>query len=92
MNLISQNCLAAEIYKIAGHGYQNPFASTVIDFDSMKYLIENWEKVDFRNPSFELSSELYPIVTLNGKCKIEFVHYRQSSEFDEPRREGAYIF
>lgn len=92
MNLISQNCLAAEIYHGTRQKYQNPFASTVIDFNSMKYLIENWENVDFLNPSFELSSDLYPIVTLNGKCKIEFVHYRQSSEFDEPRREGAYVF
>lgn len=92
MNLISQNCLAAEIYKIMNCAYQNPFASTVIQFDSMKYLIENWDNIDFDNPKVELTDDNYPVIILNEKCRIEYVHYRQSKEFDIPRKEGAYIF
>lgn len=92
MNLISQNCLAAEIYKLTNCAYQNPFASTVIQFDSLKYLIENWDNIDFDNPKVELTEDNYPIIVLNEKCRIEYVHYRQSNEFDIPRKEGAYIF
>lgn len=92
MNLISQNCLSAEIYKLLNCAYQNPFASTVICFDSFKYLIEHWDSIDFNNPVFELTEDNYPVVIFDNKCRIEYVHYRQSKEFDVSRKEGAYVF
>ena len=70
MNLISQNCLAAEIYKVISCAYQNPFASTVIQFDSMKYLIENWDNIDFNNPKVELTEDNYPVIILNEKLNF----------------------
>lgn len=92
MNIISQNCLSAEIYKLLNVAYQNPFVSTVIQFDSMKYLIEHWDTIDFDNPVFELTEDNYPVAIFDNTCRIEYVYYRQSKEFDAPRLEGAYVF
>jgi uncharacterized protein (DUF1919 family) len=77
MNLISQNCLAEGLYKLLNTCYQNPFAGTVIAFDSMCYLIDNWNNIDFANPKLILSDKQYPIISLNDVCKIEYVHYIQ---------------
>lgn len=92
MNLISQNCLAEGLYKLLNTCYQNPFAGTVIAFDSMRYLIDNWDNIDFTNPKLILSDEHYPILILNDVCKIEYVHYIQNANFATPTRRGPNVY
>jgi uncharacterized protein (DUF1919 family) len=92
MNLISQNCLAEGLYKLLNTCYQNPFAGTVIAFDSMCYLIDNWNNIDFANPKLILSDKQYPIISLNDVCKIEYVHYIQNDNFTIPTRQGPNVY
>ena len=45
MNLISNTCIGAYLYKLLNLKFENPFCWSVIDFNSMYYLIKNYEKI-----------------------------------------------
>jgi uncharacterized protein (DUF1919 family) len=47
MNIVSNSCIGALLYKQCHNTFNNPFMWNVIDFDSFVYLIENWNTIDF---------------------------------------------
>lgn len=50
MNIISNTCLGAALYKFGFKiPFSNPFCWSFIDFNSMFYLIKNYENINFRN-------------------------------------------
>lgn len=76
MNLISQNCLAGNIYK--NHlktEFNNPFIWTVIDFNSMLYLIQNWNDIDFEKYDIIKDKNWNFSLIINNAVKVQCVHY-----------------
>lgn len=77
MNLISQNCLSGHLYK--NHykeEFENPFIWTVIDFNSMLYLIQNWNRINFRNYELVKDNNWNFSIIIDNKVKIQYVHYK----------------
>lgn len=77
MNIISQNCLAGNIYK--NHlksEFENPFIWTVIDFNSMLYLIQNWNSINFKNYELVKDKNWNFSIIIDEKIKIQYVHYK----------------
>lgn len=76
MNIISQNCLAGHIYK--NHfdkKYGNPFVWSVIDFDSMKCLIEHYDELNFDRFELSVKNDIYSML-IDNSVKVQYVHYR----------------
>lgn len=77
MNLISQNCLAGNIYKNhLKEEFSNPFIWTVIDFNSMLYLIQNWNTINFTNYLLTKDEHWNFSIIIDDKVKIQYVHYK----------------
>jgi len=76
MNLISQNCLAGNLYQFfVKEKFGNPFIWSVIDFNSMKYLIENWDKINFHNYELVKDENWNFSIIIGNKVKVQYVHY-----------------
>ena len=85
MNIISQNCLAGNIYK--NHlksKFENPFIWTVIDFNSMLFLIQNWNTINFKNYELVKDDNWNFSIIINGKVKVQYVHYKFNPKCKTP--------
>lgn len=85
MNLISQNCLSGHLYK--NHykeEFGNPFIWTVIDFNSMLYLISHWGTIDFKNYELIKDNSWNFSITIDNKVKVQYVHYKFNQSCKTP--------
>ena len=77
MNLISQNCLSGNIYKnYLKEPFGNPFIWTVIDFQSMLHLVQNWDNINFKNFELIKDDKWNFSILIDEKVKIQYVHYK----------------
>ena len=82
MIIISQNCLAANLYRHhIKEAFPHPFVYCVIDYTSMSNLIRSWNDIDFHKYDWLLKE--YPILLLEHDIKIQFVHYTSTHDADE---------
>ena len=87
-NIISQNCLNGNIYSILCEQYGNPFIWTVIDFDSMYYLIQNWDSINFNDYELVKDGNWNFSIIIEGKVKIQYVHYKFDENCKIPQKTG----
>lgn len=85
MNIISHNCVGAEVYKLEDCQYGNPFIWCVIPPEDFQVLYDNYEQIDFSNIKLEKDEKYYKIV-IDGKVNVFYVHYKYSKEDKTPRR------
>lgn len=91
MNLIGNCCISNFLLRKYGYGNMNPFTWVVLDFDSMCYLITNYDKIDWfkirisrkKHPAFK-DKDLYEL-TINEKLKISYIHYLFDKNCKEPK-------
>jgi hypothetical protein len=76
MILISHNCLAGHLYHLIGQKYACPFIWTVIDFNSMKTLIIEWDKINFKNYKLEKDKNWNFKIVIDNKINVQYVHYK----------------
>lgn len=92
MNIICNNCVGARLYEVTKQQFPNPFMWMSIDYDDFIKLIENYDSIDFNNPTFEL--ETYKnndyesvLVILDNDIKLHYIHYIQDNSKDTPVKE-----
>ena len=92
MNIICNNCVGARLYEVTKQQFPNPFMWMSINSDDFIYLVQNYDIIDFNNPTFEL--EKYKLnayqtvlITLNNKVKLHYIHYIQDDSKNEPVKE-----
>lgn len=80
MNLIGNCCISNFISKIAGEGNTNPFTWIDLDFDSLYYLITNWENVKWND--YEINRVKHPYkkcdlfeIVIENKVHLRYIHY-----------------
>lgn len=89
MNIITQNCVGGRIYKdILKCPYSNPFIWTVIDFNSMQYLIENWGNINFLNYELVKDDRWNFSIIIDKTVKLQLVHYKFNPNYSTPTRTG----
>lgn len=76
---ITQNCISRQLYMLSNCQYETPFINTVIDFKSMKYLIEHWNDINFYNYELVKDSQWNFSIIIDEKVKIQYVHYKFSA-------------
>lgn len=76
MNLISNTCVGACLYKCLNMNYGNPFCWNFIDFNSMYYLIENFENINFLDFTLIKDAKWNFSIIIENKIKIQYVHYK----------------
>lgn len=89
-NLISQNCLSGNIYtNCLKEQFGNPFIWSVIDFNSMLYLIQNWFEINFKN--YELVKDEYWnfSIIIDNNVKVQYVHYKFNPKHKIPTMDSS---
>lgn len=85
MNIISNSCIGAYLYKqFLKKPFNNPFMWTVVDFDSFIYLIEHWKEINFKDYVLVKDNNWNFSIIIEGKIKIQFVHYKFNSNYKTP--------
>lgn len=93
MNIISNSCLGSFLYKdVFQIPYQNPFCWNVIDDDSLLYLIQNYDKINFDNYELTKDKNRNFYIIIDGKVKVWYIHYRYSAQDAKPRMQGEDVF
>lgn len=87
-NLISQNCLSGGLYNYVGEPYGNPFIWTVIDFNSMSYLIKRWDFIDFDNYELVKDDSWNFSIIIDEHVKVQYVHYKLDANYKTPTKIG----
>ena len=81
MNLIGNTCLSSFIIRdYIKIPYNNPFCWNVIDIDSFCYLIENYNKINFKDYELIKDSNWNFSLIIDKKIKTQYVHYKFSIE------------
>lgn len=91
MNLISNTCIGAYLYKLLNLKFENPFCWSVIDFDSMYYLIKNYEKINFKNYELTKTPDWWFTIIIDNVIKVHYVHYKFDKNANKPTRCGSNI-
>ena len=87
-NLISQNCLSGGLYYFVHEPYGNPFIWTVIDFNSMLYLIKNWDSINFDNYELTKDDKWNFSIIIDNHVKVQYVHYKLNANYKKPTKTG----
>ena len=80
MNIICNSCVGARLYEYRNMQYGNPFMWNVIPYDDFKYMILNYNAIDFSKHKTELytySGKSISMTTFDSKIKTYFIHYHQ---------------
>ena len=75
MNVIANTCIGARLYQLNNFEYTNPFMWSIVDADDMCKLIENYDKINFRNFKIE-KSDYYN--------RTDFYRKQFSKELNQP--------
>lgn len=98
MNLISNRCLGAYIYRdILKEKYENPFIWTGMYKDDYKYLMEHFEDINFKNfkikeNPYNLPQKTFLGIVIDDKVRVNYSHIRQQAGALKPIIKGTYIF
>ena len=98
MNLIGSCCISSHLLRLYGFGNTNPFAWTVIDFESFYTLLTDYDNIDWQNIEFSRGPHPWrknvPVfyLTIDGKVKICFPHMLFDPNAKQPTKRGADVF
>lgn len=93
MNIISNTCLSAIIQRdFIKQEYENPFCWNLIDFDSMYYLIKNYENINFDNIELTKNKNWEFSLIIDKKVKVQYVHYKFNINDNNITKRGSDIF
>lgn len=93
MNLICNSCASGHIYKeILKVAFPNPFIWSIIDFDSMYYLIKNYTNIDFLNYDIEKDNKWNFTLLVDNNIRIQCIHYKFDKTALRPVVRGIDVF
>lgn len=78
MLVISNNCCGGRLYQQTNTKFNNPFTWAVVPYDSIIYVMNNFEKINWYDYEFE-KSKLRPntfIIKVENKIEFHYVHYK----------------
>lgn len=89
MNIVSNNCVGAWLYKLNKIEFNNPFIWSSMSTDEFISLVKSYNSIDFNNVIFSLeyfekNSKQTVCVTLNKDIKIHYIHYVLDEKVTSP--------
>lgn len=85
MNIICNSCIGGFIYKNElKTSFKNPFIWNIIDFNSMYYMVKNFNQINFNNYELIKDKKWNFSIVIDGKVKIQYVHYKFDSKSNKP--------
>lgn len=103
MNIIGNDCTVGFLYRELNLEYKNPFIWVAIDFENFLKLIENYDKINFKNitnvqlvvnkTGTSVQNEIYPILTIDNTIDIHFRHhFLKEGKHAEKNTQKRYIY
>ena len=90
-NFISNNCIGGRLYECLNEQYQNPFIWTIVMPNDFLYLVENYDKINFKNIKIE-----YGVFTnrpwkkyrylIDNKVGLVAYHYEKDNNVEKPTK------
>ena len=86
MFVIGNNCCGGYVYNYLNEQYNNPFIWQRTTFDSMYYIMNNFDKINWNDYEFEKStSKQYTFnIRVGNEIKIHYSHYVFDPNANEP--------
>jgi len=85
MNIICNSCVGGFIYKNELKcSFKNPFIWNIIDFNSMLYLIKNYEKINFNDYELVKDKKWNFSIIIDKQVTIQYVHYKFDPKANKP--------
>lgn len=85
MNIICNSCVGGFIYKNELKcPFQNPFIWNIIDFNSMLYLVKNYNNINFNNFDLVKDKNWNFSIIIDKHITIQYVHYKFDAKANKP--------
>lgn len=93
MNIICNSCIGGFIYKNElKTSFKNPFIWNLIDFNSMYYLVKNFNIINFENYELIKDSKWNFSLIIDKKIKVQYIHYKFNSKAKKPFTKYINVF
>ena len=93
MNLVGNTCVASYITRdIIKEPFSNPFCWNIIDFDSMYYLINHWDDINFLNFTIEKDNKWNFWINIDNHVKVQYIHYHFDITCSSPKVKGNDVY
>lgn len=92
MLVIGNNCISSRLYEQLKLEFNNPFIWMVLTYDSVYYLMSNWNSMNFDKFVIEASKFKNNtfVLIIDGKVELHFVHYVFDKNANTPFKEQKY--
>ena len=93
MNIICNSCAGGHIYKSCFNTrFQNPFIWNLIDFNSMLYMIQHYEKINFKDYELIKDENWNFSIIIDKSVKIKYVHYHFNKNYKMITKKGMEVY
>lgn len=101
MNIICNNCVGSRIYELTKTVYNNPFMWSLLDYESFKNLILNFDKINFNQieifktnleEKFDVFKDSYYLNVDSSKLIIHYPHYKYDNNENNVIKKGTDVF
>ena len=87
MNIIANDCVGGELYKLCDEEYKSPFMWTVLPFKDFVELYKNYDNIDFRNIKYNETPNYYfswymSSLLIDNKVNLYFPHHARIEDCD----------
>lgn len=88
MNVICNDCVGGELYKLYNEQYENPFIWTILPFNDFLKLYKNYDKIDFKKVKYSETPNYYffwymSSLIIDNKIHIYFPHHINYFKYTE---------
>ena len=85
MNIICNSCVGGFLYKNELKcEFKNPFIWNIIDFNSMLFLVKNYDKINFNNFELKKDKNWNFSIIIDNHITIQYVHYKFDAKANKP--------
>lgn len=88
MNVIANDCVGGELYRLCGEEFKSPFMWTVLPIKDFIELYKNYDNIDFKNITYNQTPNYYfswymSSLNIDNKVNLYFPHHAKIERYDE---------
>lgn len=88
MNIIANDCVGGELYRLCDEEFKSPFMWTILPFKDFLTLYKSYDKIDFKNITYNETPNYYfswymSSLNIDGKVNVYFPHHSRDNKYTE---------
>jgi len=88
MNIIANDCVGGELYRLCDEEFKSPFMWTILPFKDFLELYKNYDDIDFKNIKYRETPNYYfswymSSLVIDDRVNVYFPHHSRDWKYEE---------